>query len=144
MKKNNLLQPEKTPFLLRWGVIGAALVLAWPIGVILLITKLIGIARENRAMQVAAGTGIPFAGYKTVDEKQKYARFAAQMKKTRTTSLLITLVFLALGGYGITQDWLTLFADGFTVLLLRNFAAHAAFLLLGLYMGKRSYALLQE
>ena len=25
MKKNNLLQPEKTPFLLRWGVIGAAI-----------------------------------------------------------------------------------------------------------------------
>ena len=144
MKKNNLLQPEKTPFLLRWGVIGAALVLVWPIGVVLLITKLIGIARETRALQIAAGTGIPFAAHKTTGEKQKYARIAAQMKKMRTTSLVITLLFLVLGGYGITQDWLKLFADGFTMPLLRDFAIHAAFLLLGLYMGKRCYTLQQE
>ncbi len=144
MKKLQSTQPEKPYFLLRWSVILIALLLIWPIGVILLITKLIGVVRQNREIKILTTDEIPFAPWKTALDRQVYAQCMGKTKKLLVTSVLTTVIFLILGCSGITGDWLTLFANGFSTPLLLDFLSHSVFFLFGLGFVQSSYSILQE
>ncbi len=144
MKKLQRTPAEKPYFLLRWGVILIALLLAWPIGVILLITKLVGVVRQNREIKILTTDEIPFAQWKTASDRQVYAQCIGKTKKLLVTSVLATALFLILGCSGITGDWLTLFANGFSTPLLLDFLSHSVFFLFGLGFVQSSYSILQE
>ena len=144
MKHTPLTLQEKDPFLLRWPVILAALLLAWPIGIILLITRFIGTVKKTRELKVAAGDGIPFAAHKTAGEKRGYDECRRAGRKTLLTVAFMTCLFIVLGAIGITGDYRALFASGFSGVLLRDFAVHALYLLLGLYLSTRAHALLSD
>lgn len=144
MKKAPPSLQEKEVFLLRWPVILVALLLAWPIGIILLITRFIGTVKKTNALKVAAGDGIPFARYKTMADKQGYDDARRHDRKMLITVSVMTSLFIVLGAIGVTGDYRTLFASGFSSALLRSFAAHALYLLLGLYLASRAYDLLSR
>lgn len=144
MKHTPTTLQEKESFLLRWPVILAALLLAWPIGIILLITRFIGTVKKTRELKVAAGDGIPFAAHKTAGEKRGYDQCRRTDRKTLLTVAFMTCLFIVLGAIGITGDYRTLFASGFSAVLLRDFAVHALYLLLGLYLSVRAYTLLTD
>jgi hypothetical protein len=55
---------------MRWPVIIAALLLIWPMGMILLITKIIGIVKKNREEKILSDPTVPFAEFKTAAERK--------------------------------------------------------------------------
>ena len=120
---------EESYFYMRWPVIVAALLLIWPMGMILLITKIIGIVKRNREEKILIDPTVPFAKFKTTAEKQ--------------TSVMAAL-FLFLGCASITGDYLQFFSLGFSTALLTDFVSHAAFLLIGVYMIFGTYSNLQQ
>ena len=144
MKHTPLTLQEKDPFLLRWPVILIALLLAWPIGIILLLTRFIGTVKKTRELKVAAGSGIPFAEHKTAAEKHGYDECRRAGRKMLLTVSFMSCLFIVLGAVGITGDYRALFASGFSGVLLRDFAVHALYLLLGLYLSTRAHALLSD
>lgn len=114
---------EKVYFLLRWPVIVVAFLFVWPLGVILLITKIIGAVRKNRQEKVLQDNKIPFAKSKSKEDKQAYAAHCSQQKKRLITSFLMTALFLLLGCWGMTRDYLQLFwGSGFTGKTGRRFS----------------------
>lgn len=139
-KSDRKQQPEageKTPFLLRWPVIIIALLLAWPLGLVMLITKLIGVQRKPRDDAFRkSGKPVPAEGEQRANSSQKKKLF---------TVLLLTVLFLALGCIGISGDYLSLFG-GETLAgpLLRDLITHVLFLLAGVYLASAAYAMLSK
>lgn len=138
-------KPEKVYFLLRWPVIVVAFLFVWPLGVILLITKIIGAVRKNRQEKVLQDNKIPFAKSKSKEDKQAYAAHCSRQKKRLITSFLMTALFLLLGCWGMTRDYLQLFwGSGFTGKLAADFLSHGIFLLVGIFLAAKAYDLLVQ
>jgi len=136
---------EESYFYMRWPVIVAALLLIWPMGMILLITKIIGIVKKSREEKILVDPAVPFAKFKTTAEKQRYGEAQRRQKKRIFTTSIMAVLFLALGCVGTTGDYMRLFSgSGFTMELLSDFISHAAFLLIGVYMVFGTYSNLQQ
>jgi len=135
---------EESYFYMRWPVIVAALLLIWPMGMILLITKIIGIVKKSREEKILVDPTVPFAKFKTPAEKQRYGEAQRRQKKRIFTTSIMAALFLSLGCASITGDYLQLFSLGFSTALLTDFISHAAFLLVGVYMVFGTYSNLQQ
>ena len=120
-------EKEKTPFMLRWWVIAIAVLFAWPLAVAMIITKLIGIVREQRQ------------GKQPMPAERK-----RQIRKV-TTYVILTFLFLALGCIGLTRDYLELFfGAGFSMDLFTDIVPHAALALLGILIASRWQSVFSE
>lgn len=116
---------EKTPFLLRWWVIAIAVLFAWPIAVVLIITKIIGAVRKTRK-----------------DKPHMSEERRQQIRKT-ITYFLLTFIFLVLGCVGLTRDYLELFfGNGFSGSLLTQIVPHVILALLGIFIASQGYNIL--
>lgn len=133
--------PENS-FLLRWPVILAALLLLWPLGIILLITKFIGVHRKKRDEKIRTSSSVPYAKWKTAEEKQAYGAAKRRANKRLLTSLLVTGIFLVIGCVGITLDYLDLFrGSGLHGDFIKDFLVHSAFLGVGVFLCSTAYSI---
>ena len=141
--KNTLKNSDpENSFLLRWPVILIALLFIWPLGVILLITKFIGIHRKNREEKVQVDPSVPYAKWKTAAEKQAYGEAKRRQTKRLITSLLVTVIFVVLGCASVTLDYLDLFwGGGFSGEFVKNFIGHGAFLVMGVFLSSTTYGI---
>lgn len=136
--------PENS-FLLRWPVIFFALLFILPLGIILLITKFIGIHRKNREEKIQVDPSVPYAKWKTAADKEAYGNGKRRQTKRLITSLLVTVIFLVLGCASVTLDYLDLFwGNGFSGEFLKNFIGHGAFLVMGVFLCSTTYNIYQQ
>ncbi len=136
---------EKEPFYMRWPAIVIALLVIWPVGLILLITKIIGVVRRTKAEKTQYDPDIPFAKYKTKDDRKLYAARRSRQKKRLITVCLMTALFLAVGCLGLTRDYIRLFRGGeLTGKTAADFLSHVLFILVGLYIAASGYRLLAQ
>ena len=141
-KKSAKSSDPENSFLLRWPVILIALLFLWPLGIILLITKFIGIHRKNREEKVQVDPAVPYAKWKTAAEKTAYGDAKRRQTKRLITSLLVTAIFVVLGCASVTLDYLDLFwGGGFSGEFVKNFVGHGAFLVMGVFLSSTTYGI---
>lgn len=135
-------KPEDDSFLLKWPVIVIAIIFAWPIGMVLLITKIIGVARRNRSNKILTDTNVPYSKYKTNKDKLGYKEEKSRRKKRVIATIIMSILFLGLGCIGITRDYIQIFAgDAELSKLVPDFLSHVLFMLVGIYMASSIYGL---
>ena len=136
---------EKEPFYMRWPAIVIALLLIWPIGLILLITKIIGVVRKTRAEKTQYDPEIPYTKFKTKEDRTLFAARRSRQKKRLVTVCLMTALFLAVGCVGLTRDYLHMFrGDAITSKSVVGFLSNILFLLVGIYIAASGYRLLVQ
>ena len=132
---------EKEPFYMRWPAIVIALLLIWPIGLILLITKIIGVARRTRAEKTQYDPEIPF----TKQDRTLFASQRSRQKKRLVTVCVMTALFLVVGCLGLTRDYIRVFrGEPITGKFVVGVLSDVLFLLVGLYIAASGYRLLLQ
>lgn len=141
----NALGIEKDPFYLRWWFIIVTLLFLWPVGIVSLITKIIGIIRRSRSLKTATDYKIPFYKQKTKNMRQEYDRKKRFRSKTVVCTVLITIIFLSVGCVGLTKGYLHIFfGEGITAKIATDLFFNILFTLCGLYFIAGGYRILEE
>lgn len=137
---------ERTPLSERWPVIILCLLFVWPLGLVLLLLKILRAARGGHVEEKNRKTAdVPYLKYKSREKKAAYLEKQKKQKKMNWSSAIMTALLLALGCYGLTTDYLYLFSvRQLNVDFLQDFVCHCAFLLAGTYLASRIYAMFQR
>ena len=124
-------------FFMRWSVIIIALMFLTPIGIILLITKVIGIVKENKAAKLANTDKIPFANKKDQRLRTSYGEKMKHYRKKIITVILCSFLFIFCGLYGMTKSVVQMiYAGGITAKKITDFFSFALFVIVGVYFIK--------
>lgn len=137
---------ERTPLSQRWPVILLALLLVWPLGLTLLLLKLLKAARGGRVDETRKKSAkVPYASCKSREKSASYLEKHKHQKKMNLSSAIMTALLLGLGCYGLTRVYLYLFAvRRLTWDLVQNFLWQCVFLLAGAFLAYRIYVMFQR
>lgn len=133
----------RTPLSERWPIIILCLLFVWPLGLVLLILKILRAARGGHDAKVIKQTAdVPYQKYKSRERKLSYLEKQKKQKKMNWSAAIMTVLLLALGCYGLTRDYLHLFlVRHFDVEFIQDFVCHCLFLLAGTYLASRIYTM---
>lgn len=135
----------KNSFFMKWWVIIVSLMLIWPIGMILLITKTIGIVKENKAAKLAMTDKIPFANRKSQELRTLYGACTKRYRKKILTVILCSVLFIGCGIYGTTKSIvLMIFQTGINQKKIMDTISYLLFLYVGIYFLKSCIDTIQQ
>lgn len=137
---------ERSPISEKWPVIILCLLFVWPLGLVLLILKILRAARGGHVEEKTKKTAeVPYLKYKSREKKTAYLEKQKKQRKMNWSSAIMTTLLLALGCYGLTRDYLHLFSvQQLDKEFLQDFVFHCVFLLAGTYLASRIYAMFQR
>lgn len=150
MRKKNELERilklgERTPFLQRWPIILFVLLLVWPLGLVLLILKIMKVVQTNPVHETKRkDIEIPYENYKSQEKKTAFLEKRKYQKKQNLTSALVVVLLLGLGCFGLTKLYIYLFEARILILdFVQSFLWQLIFLVCGVYLSFRMYKMLQ-
>ncbi len=146
MKKKNTLLNENTPIYQRWSVIIIAVLLIWPLGIILLFMKITGVGKQQYHLDKnSRNIKIPYARYKSEEKIRSYNEKHKHQVKADISTAIVAVLLLVLGCYGLTKDYIYLFVyKTVSVSLIQDILFQALFVLAGTYLAYRLYFMLLE
>lgn len=130
----------------RWPVILLALLLVWPLGLTLLILKLLKAVHGGRVDEPRKkGAKVPYVSSKSREKTASYLEKCKHQKKLNLSCAIMTVLLLGLGCYGLTRGYSYLFAmRHLTWALVQNFLWQCVFLLSGAFLAYRIYLMFQR
>jgi len=136
---------EPISVFLRWPSIAAALLFIWPLGLALMIARITRDLHSTESIASKKVPVIPYAHQKSSQEKEKFLVGQKHRRKIAITAVVVAVLFLLLGCYGITKDYFLFFFQKEAFLgLLSSFFGSMFFLLVGMYAVVRSYTLILQ
>jgi hypothetical protein len=129
---------------LSWPAIVISLLLVWPLGVVLLVIK---IARAyNWSWNWGGGQKkekkIPYSKLKSKTEQTEFLAAQKHRSKVVVTAMVLSALFIILGCYEITKDYVYYFFGHYPIQdLLSEFLSSAVFMLVGIYISSYCYSL---
>lgn len=137
---------KDTAVYLNWGVIALAILLVWPVGVVLIALKFTGLLRQYRGVKLLPEGVVPFKDEKTTPQIKIYRSHMDKQKRKLNGALVTMVIGLLVGCVGITLTWINIGTGGIGIVQekLSTTGLCILFALAGIMQGMSAYNLLAE
>ncbi len=135
---------KKENVFFKWPVIALAVLLLWPVGLVLVALKFAGLQKQYAGEKLLPESVVPFKEEKSTAQIKVYRNHLNKHKQKLATALATMVIGLLVGCAGITYFCVQIITNGYEGNVLPSLGVCALFAMVGIMQGMKGYELLEE